>query len=92
MIILKEKTQQEYSDFSAVEKRHEYITAEEFPDGPFGSPVDRELGKSTPWEEGQRTYSAFNWENKNLHEKTQRIYPGSHPPHDNPDAHEMNAE
>ncbi len=87
---LKEDKQPSYRDFSTVEKSHEYITAEEFPDGPFGSPVNQKLGKSTSWEEGQRTYSAFNYENKNLHEKVQRLFPGAHPVHDNPKEHEQN--
>lgn len=87
---LKEHKQPSYDDFSTVEKSHEYITAEEFPDGPFGSPVNQKLGKSTSWEKGQRTYSAFNYENKNLHEKAQRLFPGAHPVHDNPEDHEQN--
>ncbi len=56
----------------------------------IGSPVNQKLGKSTSWEEGQRTYSAFNYENKNLHEKAQRLFPGAHPVHDNPEEHEQN--
>ncbi|MGB8000282.1 MAG: cytosolic protein, partial [Anaerobacillus sp.] len=41
--------------------------------------------KTTPWREGQRSYSAFNYENKTLHQNLPRQDPGSHPPHDDPD-------
>jgi hypothetical protein len=76
-----------YSDFSNVEKRNNYLTAEEFPDGPFGSPIRAnepvEL-KSTEWKEGQRRYSNFNYENKSLHQELPRQMEGAHPPHDDP--------
>src|SRR5437773_1056939 len=62
-----EKDTEQYSDFSNVEKQRNYLTAEEFPEGPFGSPIRKNepvQNKSTPWEEGQRHYSAFNYEFK----------------------------
>jgi hypothetical protein len=88
MIVLPEKEHENYTDVSPAEARHRYIIPEELPEGPYGSPINRKLGKSTPWEEDQRTYSAFNYENKNAHEETDRKYPGAHPPHDNPNIHE----
>ncbi len=30
--------EEEYADFSNVVKQHNFLTAEEFPEGPFGSP------------------------------------------------------
>lgn len=81
-----EKDAEKYGDFSNVEKQRNYLTAEEFPDGPFGSPIRQnepvEL-KSTPWKEGQRRYSSFNYEFKSLHQDLPRQVPGAHPPHDN---------
>jgi hypothetical protein len=79
---------EKYSDFGNVEKRRNYLTAEEFPDGPVGSPFRKddpvEL-KSTPWRDGQRRYSAFNYENKSLHQDMPRQMEGAHPTHDDPD-------
>ncbi|RSL30340.1 hypothetical protein D7Z54_26220 [Salibacterium salarium] len=70
-----------YEDFANVEVSREYVLPEIFPEGPYGSPIERELGKSTPWKEGQRSYSAFNYENKDLHNDNPRHYPNSHPVH-----------
>lgn len=93
MVFLADKSREEYTDFSNVEKTRSYLIAEEFPDGPYGSPIRQnepvEL-KSTPWEEGQRRYSSFNYEFKSLHQDAPRQFPGAHPPHDDPDTdHEL---
>ncbi|MGO4888922.1 cytosolic protein [Anaerobacillus sp. MEB173] len=74
-----------YGDFSNAETMHNFFIPEEFSDGPYGSPVNHELGKSN-WEEGQRPYSAFNYEFKSFHEDIPRQFPGAHQPHDDPDA------
>lgn len=77
-----------YSDFSNVEKSKKYLTAEEFPEGPFGSTIRKDEpveNKSTEWKEGQRHYSAFNYEYKTLHQELPRQLEGAHPPHDDPD-------
>lgn len=77
-----------YTDVSNVETQKNYLTAEEFPEGAFGSargkntPVEN---KSTPWKEGQRKYSAFNYEFKSMHQNIPRQFPGAHPPHDDPE-------
>ena len=84
------KNDEDYHDFSNVEKQRNFMIPEEFPEGPVGSPINKDApvtNKSTPWEEGMRTQSAFNYENKSLHEDRQRKFPGSHPPHDDPDSH-----
>ncbi|WP_409290133.1 cytosolic protein [Peribacillus sp. SCS-37] len=72
-------------DFANVEKTMNYLTAEEFPEGPYGAPFHEDepvQNKSSEWREGQRFYSAFNYENKTLHEGMQRKIDPSHPPHD----------
>lgn len=76
----------EYSDFAAAETMHNYLTPEQLPEGPYGSPTDRPLGKSTPFDEDQRYYSAFNYENKSLHHDIPRQHPTAHPTHDDPEA------
>lgn len=88
MLTLADKKEKQYSDFSNVEIMHDYITSEELPEGAYGAARGKEEpveNKSTPWEEGQRTYSAYNYENKTLHEDIPRQYPGAHPTHDDPD-------
>ncbi len=80
-----DKEIKKYSNFSNVEAMEEYIVPEEFPEGPVGSPIGKNTpveNKSTPWQEGQRPYSAFNYENKSLHEHLPRQMEGAHPPHD----------
>jgi hypothetical protein len=75
----------DYSDFSNVEKQKKFLTAEEFPEGPLGSPIKKDEpveNKSTPWQEGQQFYSNFVYENRNFHQDLPRQYPGAHPPHD----------
>ena len=86
MVFLFEKEKkQQYTDFSNVETGRNNVLPEDLPEGPYGSPVNRELGKSTPWKESQRYYSAFNYENKSLHDGLERQYPGAHPTHDDPE-------
>ncbi|WP_243387741.1 cytosolic protein [Bacillus kexueae] len=82
-----EEKREQYTDFSNVETMHNYVGPEDLPEGPYGSPRNRNKpveNKTTPWEEGQRYYSAFNHENKSLHQNLQRQDPGSHPIHDDP--------
>ncbi|MFC0523865.1 cytosolic protein [Pontibacillus salicampi] len=77
-----------YSDFANVEAMRNYVTPEQLPEGPYGAPRNKDKpveNKSTPWREGQRYYSAFNYENKSLHEDLPRQDPASHPTHDHPD-------
>ncbi|MFD1039461.1 hypothetical protein ACFQ3N_13815 [Virgibacillus byunsanensis] len=83
-----QKREKNYSDFSNVKNVRNYLVPEEFPDGPLGSPINEDelaSSKSTPWEEGQRRQSAFNYPYKEMHEDLPRQTPGSHPIHDEPD-------
>ncbi|MDP4105992.1 MAG: cytosolic protein [Bacillota bacterium] len=87
-----DKDSKQYFDFTNVEKQKGYLTAEEFPEGPFGSAFRKDepvQNKSTPWEEGQRYYSAFNYEVKSFHQDIPRQWPGAHKPHDDPDREEQ---
>ncbi len=79
---------EKYTELSNVEKQQNYLTAQEFPEGPYGSPFRQDetvQNKSTAWKEGQRRYSSFNYEYKSLHEGMPRQMEGSHPTHDDPD-------
>ncbi|MFE7063275.1 cytosolic protein [Sutcliffiella sp. NPDC057660] len=92
---LSKKDKEQYSDFTNVENSHNYLIPETLPEGPYGSPRGKNTpveNKSTPWEEGQRYYSAFNYENKSLHDDLPRKYPGAHPTHDHPDQKEEPAD
>jgi hypothetical protein len=74
-----------YTDFSNVETQRNFLTAEEFPEGPFGSSIGKNepvKNKETPWEPGQQFYSNFTYENRNFHEDIPRQFPGAHPTHD----------
>lgn len=72
-----------YTDVAAVESQRNDLTAEEFPEGPYGMTLESEsLGKSSPWREDQRPPSAFVYENRGLHEGLPRVYPPDHDTHD----------
>lgn len=82
------KDAEKYTELSTVEKQQNFLTAQEFPEGPYGSPIRMDepvQNKSTPWQEGQRYYSNFNYEFKSLHQGLPRQMEGAHPPHDDPD-------
>ena len=65
------------TDLSTVESQRNDLAFEEFPDGPYGSPVNAEqLGKSTPWRVDQRSSGRFDYENHELHEGHIRDFPG----------------
>ncbi|MGV3465695.1 MAG: cytosolic protein [Heyndrickxia sp.] len=83
-----DKEEISYTDFSTVETRKNFIHPEDLPDGSYGAPRGADTpvqGKSTPWREGQRSYSNFNYEFKSFHQDLPREFPGSHPTHDDPD-------
>lgn len=89
--LMADEKKEQYSDFANVEAMRNYLTPEQLPEGPYGAPRNKYEpveNKSTPWREGQRYYSAFNYENKSLHEDLRRQDPASHPTHDHPD-HEV---
>lgn len=78
----------EYHELSNVEAQKNFLIPEELPEGAYGAPVGEDTAvenKSTPWREGQRRYSAYNYEFRSMHEDLPRQYPFSHPPHDDPD-------
>ncbi|MFB6467528.1 cytosolic protein [Cytobacillus sp. Hz8] len=81
------KGKEHYTDFANVEIGRDYLTAEELPEGAYGSPIHQNepvQNKTAPWHEGQRHYSAFNYEYKSLHQDLPRQMEGAHPPHDEP--------
>ncbi|MFZ7944009.1 cytosolic protein [Neobacillus sp. 19] len=82
------KDSEKYTELSTVEQQQNFLTAQEFPEGAYGSSIRKDepvQNKSTPWKEGQRKYSAFNYEFKSLHQDLPRQMEGAHPPHDDPD-------
>ncbi len=84
----KDKEEIVYTDVSNVETQRNFIIPEDLPEGAYGAPrgkYTRVENKSTPWKEGQRPYSAFNYEFKSMHEDIPRQFPGAHPTHDDPD-------
>jgi hypothetical protein len=79
----KEEERKPYTDLATVESQRNDLTAEEFPEGPYGSSIVNEtLGKSTPWRVDQRPPNSFTYENRELHEDLDREYPGDHETHD----------
>lgn len=81
----KDKQKEDYTDFAVVESMRNEIIPEDLPEGAYGSPINRRLGKSTPFEEDQQAISNFTYENRQHHEDLPRQYPGAHPTHDEED-------
>lgn len=88
---MQNKNSEQYHDFSNVEKTRNYLIPEELPEGAYGAPVGETTpvkNKETEWKSGQRYYSAYNYEFKNLHQGLPRQMAGAHPPHDDPEKNE----
>ncbi|WP_100405504.1 hypothetical protein [Bacillus solitudinis] len=79
------KKDEEYTDFSNVETQRSFLTAEEYPEGPYGSPRGKTQpveNKNTPWKHGQQYYSNLAYEFRNMHQDLPRQFPGAHQTHD----------
>jgi hypothetical protein len=79
------KKDEQYTDFSNVETQRNFLTAEEYPEGPYGHPEGDDEpveNKSTPWQEGQQFYSNLAYEFRNQHQDLPRQFPGAHHTHD----------
>ncbi|RXZ80117.1 hypothetical protein EBB07_20480 [Paenibacillaceae bacterium] len=71
-----EEERQPATDLATVESQRNDLTAEEFPEGPYGADlISESLGKSSPWRRDQRPSNRFNYENLSLHEDLPRDYP-----------------
>ncbi|UVI28684.1 hypothetical protein [Paenibacillus spongiae] len=71
------ENRQPYTDLSTVESQRNDLTAEEFPEGAYGSDLQSEkIGKSKPWRIDQRSPNPFGYENRGLHAGLERGYPG----------------
>ena len=83
MPIFKREVKQPDPDLKTVESQRNDLTAEEFPEGPYGSPLMVEtLGKSSPWREDQRSPNSYMYEDREFHAGLERGYPGDHDIHD----------
>ncbi len=82
----------DFSDVSTVESQRDNLLPEEFPEGPYGSPINRKLSKDTPYLDSQRSTSAFTYEGKEFHEGLERHDPTSHPTNDNTNDNEETME
>lgn len=79
----KREDRQPVTDLKTVESQRNDLTAEEFPEGPYGSQLPVEsLGKSTPWRQDQRSPNRFFYEDREFHAGLERDYPGDHDIHD----------
>ena len=73
-------------DLSTVQSQRNEMLLEEFPEGPYGAATNEvKLGKTSDWEEGQHTTSAFTYETRHFHDHLIRQDPGFHPTHDDPE-------
>jgi hypothetical protein len=80
--ILLARDKRKYADVQAVNSQKSELLPEEFPEGPYGSPMNFSL--SHDWKPGQHAISAFSYENRGFHEGIERQVQPSHPTHDQP--------
>lgn len=79
----KNENRQPNTDLTSVESQRNDLTAEEFPEGPYGMILKSEkLGKTSPWRIDQRPPNRFVYENRQLHEGMPRLDPPHHLTHD----------
>lgn len=73
--------QKHYSPISTDHDQIHSRTLEEFPEGPYGSPLltEQSLGKESSWETGEHINPRFSYENKNLHQDLPRLDPAADP-------------
>ncbi|WP_188206592.1 cytosolic protein [Alkalibacillus aidingensis] len=72
-------------DFADVEVQQNYQIPQEFPEGTYGTPINQDEPLQARDDDPKRRHqSAFNYENKQLHEDMPRQYPTSHEPEDFP--------
>lgn len=67
-----------FSAMTNVEKMHDMLIPEEFPEGTYGSPVNQHEkveGKSTEWGKGQQRTSAFKYIDKETQDDRTRKGP-----------------
>lgn len=80
------KKKERFREVSTVESLHNDVFPEEFPEGPYGAATNEEkLGKTSPWEPDQHAAPQFTYEMREFHEGLERVIPGSHPTHDDPE-------
>lgn len=80
-----DKERNQGDEFKNVQKIHDMLIPEEFPEGAFGSAANKGApveGKSTPWDLGQYRDSAYVYADKEQHDDLARQTPGAHPLHD----------
>lgn len=86
MFPFRSEKKQRTTDLASVESQRNDLAVEEFPEGPYGSPMMVEpLGKSSPWREDQRSPDPYGYENRELHAGLSRGYPGDHDVHSDSD-------
>lgn len=66
------KKDEQYTDVTTAEAKHQYVIPEEFPEGPYGSSSNKKLGKSNPWDKDQKTHKAFSNEYEKQFEETEQ--------------------
>lgn len=79
------KYENRFAEITNVETMKEQLIPEEFPDGPFGSPIRKNAkveGKSSQWIKGQQRTSGYVYYDKERHDDLPRQMPGAHPLHD----------
>lgn len=71
------KSKSPVEDDVIIEKVRVELASEEFPEGPYGAATPSpSIGKSTPWRDNQSAANPYDYENKQLHEDLERVYPG----------------
>jgi hypothetical protein len=76
--------------YTALSTEYNHIhsrTLEEFPEGPYGSRMNFELGKTSGWDTGEEVNPRFSYENEQLHEASARLDALADPIREHPEGH-----
>lgn len=82
-----EKKNQE-DEYTPLATEYNYLhsrTLEEFPDGPYGSASNFQLGKTTGWDTGEEVNPRFSYEDEQMHEASGRLDALADPVRTNPE-------
>lgn len=82
--------QGEQDEYTPLSTEYNFVHSrmlEEFPEGPYGSEMNVELGKSSGWDTGEEVNPRFSYENEELHEAATRLDALADPLQKNPKGH-----
>jgi hypothetical protein len=70
------ETEGQVNKFTPLATEYNFVHSralEEFPEGPYGSQMNFELGKQSGWDTGEEVNPRFSYEDEHMHEASTRL-------------------